>query len=64
LIQAAGHRSWDAFFQEFVQTEVTALWWITVAVLTVVSNKRVHLIGLSILLLIALYALVAFWTPR
>ena len=64
VMDAVANHSLSAFFDAFRQSEVTALWWITLVTLCVVSRRRVQFIGLTIMLLIAAYAAVAFWTPK
>ena len=56
-------RDLRVFTNAFARTEVTVLWWVTLLVMLLVMHRRVQLVGLAIMLLIAAYALVMFWRP-
>jgi hypothetical protein len=64
IIDGVANRDWAHFFlQTFAQSEMTALWWITLVVLCIVPRRRIQLIGLAVMLLIAAYTIARFWTP-
>jgi hypothetical protein len=64
IIDAVANGDWTHFLRAFTQSEMTALWWITLIVLCIVPRRRVQLIGLTVMQLIAVYAIVRFWTPQ
>lgn len=61
LIEFAVHRAWAGVLGAFFGTPITPLWWVTLITLCFVPRKSVQLAGLTILLMITLYVLVAFW---
>ena len=63
LMGLAISRDVQDFFRSFYRSEVSALWWASLLTMLVVRDRRVQYVGLSIQLLIALYALLMFWRP-
>lgn len=63
VIDAVSNRDWQRFFVGFARTEVSATWWIALATIMIFPQRRVQLVGLTVLLAIAGYATLMFWTP-
>ena len=64
LIEVAHDRAWSSLLTQLVGSPVTSAWWVVLIVLWAVPRRRVQLSCLALLLLIALYALAAYWDPR
>lgn len=64
VIQVIANPGWKPLLRAFAGSPITVMWWLTLMVLCVVKHRRVQLAGLGLLLLIAVYALVAYWTPQ
>jgi hypothetical protein len=63
LIDTVTDQAWTKLPTRFTGSPVTSLWWVFLIVLWAVPRRRVQLSCLALLLLIALYALIAYWGP-
>jgi len=64
LIDTVADQAWTSLLTWFAGTPVATIWWIVLIVMWAVPRRRVQLVSLVVLLLIALYALVAYWGPQ
>lgn len=64
VLGGVASQSWRTVLAAFSGSPGTVIWWATLVVLSILPRKSVQLVGLTILLLIALYALVAYWGPQ